>query len=119
MTSSTETLKTAAEPLRTIAAIAGVAFVGIKNLASAVRHRRDVEVLARFDDRMLADIGLTRSDLSYALSEPFWRDPGRVLVSRAGDRRTEWRPRGGERPDRIVPAPSIAPETATRALVRC
>jgi uncharacterized protein YjiS (DUF1127 family) len=119
MMSSTETLKTAAAPLRTIVAAAGFATVRIKELVSAIRHRRDVEVLARFDDRMLADIGLTRSDLRYALSEPFWRDPGHVLVSRAGDRRAEWRKRGSEGSNRVVAAPSIVPETAAAKLARC
>lgn len=119
MTSSTETRKPATEPLRTIAAIAGFAFGALKNLVSTIRHRREVEALARFDDRMLADIGLTRSDVRYAQSEPFWRDPGRVLVHRAGERRAQWRRHRGEGAGQVVTAPSIVPETAARELARC
>jgi uncharacterized protein YjiS (DUF1127 family) len=118
MTSSIEILKTTG-PMRTIVARAGIAFARIRNLGSAIGHRRDVQVLARFDDRMLADIGLTRTDVQYALSEPFWRDPGRVLVLLAGDRRAEPRGRGGQRRGRIVPAPSIVPEKAAPQPARC
>ena len=39
------------------------------------------------DDRMLADIGLTRSDLRDAYAEPLWRDPTDVLAGRARDKR--------------------------------
>jgi uncharacterized protein YjiS (DUF1127 family) len=56
-------------------------------LADAWRHRRDAVALAAFDDRMLADIGLTRCDLNDALSEPLWRDPTVVLAHRYTERR--------------------------------
>ncbi len=56
-------------------------------LADAWRHRRDAVTLAAFDDRMLADIGLTRCDLNDALSEPLWRDPTIVLAHRYRERR--------------------------------
>jgi uncharacterized protein YjiS (DUF1127 family) len=69
--------------------------------AKGFRHRRDLETLAGLDDRMLADIGLTRSDLRFALSEPFWRDPSAVLVSRAGERASKQR--------RAASVPSVAP----------
>jgi uncharacterized protein YjiS (DUF1127 family) len=55
--------------------------------AAAWRHRRDAAALATFDDRMLADIGLTRCDLRDALSEPLWRDPTVVLAHRYCERR--------------------------------
>jgi len=51
------------------------------------RHRHDVALLAAMDDRMLADIGLTRGDLNSALSQSLWRDPTRVLVRLRGGRR--------------------------------
>ena len=38
--------------------------------------------LARADDRMLRDIGLTRSDLRDAAAEPLYRDPTAVLAGR-------------------------------------
>ena len=47
-----------------------------------VKHRRELSRLADRDDRMLADIGLTRSDLRAARSEPLWRDPTSVLQRR-------------------------------------
>jgi uncharacterized protein YjiS (DUF1127 family) len=73
----------------------------VARAAKGFRHRRDLETLAGLDDRMLADIGLTRSDLRFALSEPFWRDPSAVLVSRAGERASKQR--------RAASVPSVAP----------
>ena len=61
------------------------------------------------DDRMLADIGLTRSDLRDAYAEPLWRDPTDVLAGRARDKR-RYRGAGMRRN-----APSIAPEAVCRA----
>lgn len=71
------------------------AFVGVlpfvtqwlKRLARAHRHRREAAALAGFDRRMLADIGITRSDLRDAFSEPFWEDPTALLRERALERR--------------------------------
>jgi uncharacterized protein YjiS (DUF1127 family) len=56
-------------------------------LAAFWRHRRDIELLASLDDRMLADIGLTRSDLHEAIAEPRWRDPTALLIDRRRERR--------------------------------
>ena len=44
-------------------------------------------MLAGLDRRMLADIGITRSDLQDAFSEPFWDDPTALLHERALERR--------------------------------
>ncbi|MBD2747140.1 DUF1127 domain-containing protein [Microvirga sp. BT688] len=66
----------------------------LADLSRALRHRGEIRHLAEFDDRMLKDIGLTRSDVSCALSEPLLRNPSWVLVRSAG-RHTR-----GERPDR-------------------
>ena len=44
-------------------------------------------MLAGFDDRMLADIGLTRSDVRDAFAEPLWQDPTDLLRTRALERR--------------------------------
>ena len=57
-------------------------------VADAWRHRHDAAALASFDDRMLADIGLTRADLNDALAEPLWRDPTSVLARRQCERRS-------------------------------
>ena len=40
-----------------------------KQFERAIEHRRAAQVLAKFDDRMLADIGLTRADLRDTYSD--------------------------------------------------
>ncbi len=50
------------------------------DLVTALRHRREVTNLAEFDDHMLKDIGLMRSDVSSALAEPLFLNPSWVLV---------------------------------------
>ncbi|MEE1654605.1 DUF1127 domain-containing protein [Microvirga sp. CF3062] len=66
----------------------------LTDLSRALRHRGEIRHLAEFDDRMLKDIGLTRSDVSCALSEPLLRNPSWVLV-RSAERHSR-----GERSDR-------------------
>lgn len=60
----------------------------LKRLAQAHRHRREAHVLAGLDRHMLADIGITRADVSDAFSEPFWQDPTELLRERVNERRT-------------------------------
>ena len=95
MTTYAETWKSAAEPFgRMIFAAAGLVMARLRQLAVSFRHRHDATVLMRFDDRMLADIGLTRRDVREALSEPVWRDPTDLLAERvAGHRPNPMRPR--------------------------
>ena len=38
------------------------------------RRIREREQLARMDDRMLADIGMTHADREVLVSKPFWRE---------------------------------------------
>ena len=52
------------------------------DMAIAIKHRRDLAHLADRDDRMLADVGLTRGDLYDADSKPFWVDPTTTLHKR-------------------------------------
>ena len=59
----------------------------VASLAKALQHRREIKHLAEFDDRMLKDIGLVRSDVDGALSEPLFRNPSTVLV-RSAERNT-------------------------------
>jgi uncharacterized protein YjiS (DUF1127 family) len=59
----------------------------LAQVGRALKNRRAVASLAGFDDRMLADIGITRSDLRDAYSEPLWHDPTDVLAQRAAERR--------------------------------
>ena len=72
---------------RAFAAFASAAERLGRSVVAAWRHRKDVAALAAFDEHMLRDIGLTRSDVNDALSEPMWRDPIAVLVRRQRERR--------------------------------
>ena len=51
----------------------------ITSLVRTARNRREVRTMASLDDRALAGIGLLRSDVSSALSEPWSRDSSRTL----------------------------------------
>ena len=59
----------------------------VKNVQRARRNRREAMALAGLDRRLLADIGLNRSDLNDAFSEPFWEDPTVLLRERSDERR--------------------------------
>ena len=59
----------------------------VKELVRARQHRRQANILSGLDRRMLADIGITRSDVRDAFSEPFWDDPTALLRERAIERR--------------------------------
>ncbi len=79
---------TAASPLTRAIHILGAGAVrGLKRLGRAIKNRHSAAMLARLDDRMLADIGITRSDLRDAYSEPLWHDPTDVLAQRAREHR--------------------------------
>jgi hypothetical protein len=56
-------------------------------MLSGWRHRKGLAMLAKFDDRALADIGLTRADLYDALAQRIWDDPTAMLERRRNDRR--------------------------------
>jgi uncharacterized protein YjiS (DUF1127 family) len=43
----------------------------LKLWARRIRERRE---LARLDDRMLKDIGITRADAMFASEKPFWKE---------------------------------------------
>ena len=95
------------------AAFAAVVVRAGRRLGDVWRHRNDAATLAGFDDRMLADIGLTRADLNDALGEPLWRDPTRVLARRQSERR---RARRNAVTARIkVASPSLVPGPDTFA----
>ena len=63
----------------------------------AFRNRRAARVLLEWDDRMLADIGLTRHDVRSAMSLPPGEDPTAQLVVRAVERRAAHRAQARER----------------------
>ncbi len=73
--------------LRGLASVVALVTHWLKRLAQAQRHRREARVLAHLDRHMLADIGITRADVSDAFSEPFWEDPTALLHERAIERR--------------------------------
>jgi len=75
--------------VRGLASLLAVVTHWLKELVRARRHRRQARLLASFDGRMLADIGITRADVRDAFSEPFWDDPTALLRERALERRLD------------------------------
>jgi uncharacterized protein YjiS (DUF1127 family) len=59
----------------------------LRHIARVRRNRREASSLCGLDNRVLRDIGITRSDLRDAFSEPFWEDPTALLRERALERR--------------------------------
>jgi uncharacterized protein YjiS (DUF1127 family) len=59
---------------------------GLWKIIAAVKGRQVVTRLAELDDHLLADIGVTRHDLSDALRRPLFRDPTNLLARCASDR---------------------------------
>lgn len=56
------------------------------------RHgRREVARLARYDDIMLADIGIARADVEWALMQPWDADPSLALAMRVNRRKASAR----------------------------
>jgi uncharacterized protein YjiS (DUF1127 family) len=70
---------------------AGAGVAGIGSLVRrALQHwseRRTVHALSELDDHLLADIGLTRSDLDWALHQPSSGLPSEELTRLARERR--------------------------------
>lgn len=93
--------------------VAGIAVARVREVLQLIKNRRDATVLAGLDDHMLADIGLTRGDLRDAYSEPVWRDPTAVLVSRVHERRINRRRVGIGLAEKAFDAPSIVPSVPT------
>jgi uncharacterized protein YjiS (DUF1127 family) len=85
------TISAASPFARALAALAGRAGRGLKRIAERIKNRRDAMRLVDLDDRMLADIGITRSDLRDAYSVAPWRDPSELLARRATERRVRRR----------------------------
>lgn len=66
------------------AAVLGVS--GVKTVAKRIYNRIVANGLADLDDRLLADIGLVRSDVSDALNTGLLEDPTTHLTRAARDR---------------------------------
>jgi uncharacterized protein YjiS (DUF1127 family) len=59
---------------------------------SALKNRRRLAVLTDLDDHLLADLGVSRDDVRWALDLPFSYDPGVELQKRAlRNRQPGWR----------------------------
>jgi uncharacterized protein YjiS (DUF1127 family) len=92
-------------------AVYGFMVARARDVLLIVKNRRDAASLAGLDERMLADIGLTRGDLRDAYSLPMWRDPTAILVSRAHERRINRRRVSIGLTEKVFEAPSIVPNT--------
>ncbi len=90
-------------------AFTGFVVARSREVLLVLKNRRDAASLSGMDDRMLADIGLTRGDLRDAYSEPVWRDPTAILVSRAHERRINRRRVSIGLSEKTFEAPSIIP----------
>lgn len=90
-------------------AVSGIVVARVRNALQFVKNRRAAATLAGLDDRMLADIGLTRGDVRDAFSEPVWRDPTAILMSRAYERRINCRRTWLGLAPKNFDAPSIVP----------
>jgi uncharacterized protein YjiS (DUF1127 family) len=87
MSAMTTTSRPTVPFARTILAMAAAMRRHVSRLARAYRNRSDAAVLATLDERTLADMGLTRSDVRDAFAEPLWHDPTDLLRARALERR--------------------------------
>lgn len=74
----------------------------VGGLMKAIRHRREVRGLAELDERILKDIGLSRTEVVGALAEPFYRNPSTVLVRGREHRHRDAGP--ARRDERVRPA---------------
>jgi uncharacterized protein YjiS (DUF1127 family) len=76
----------------------------LARLLAGWKHRKGLATLATFDDRALADIGLTRSDLYDALAQRIWNDPKSMLERRRAARRDNrfFAAMGAKRPRRTT-----------------
>ena len=81
-------------------------------IVRAAKNRHAARMLAKLDDRMLADIGLTRSDLRDAYAVSPWQDPTDMLARRAAERRGSRRRRTAAKP--ATSAPLVSPASALR-----
>ena len=115
MTTFSQT-QTASLVAQVVNAITGSLVVRARQFALLVKNRRDATMLAGLDDRMLADIGLTRGDLRDAYSEPVWSDPTAILVSRAHERRVNRRRVSIGLAEKVFDSPSIVPTAHAQGL---
>lgn len=73
--------------VRVVAVLLSSSAQALRTMQRVLRHRREASALARLDRHMLADIGITPSDVRDAFSTPLWRDPTELLNERVNQRR--------------------------------
>ena len=105
--------QTPSQLVRMVNAVAGIVVARTREFFKLIKNRHDAAALAGLDERMLSDIGLTRGDLRDAYSEPVWRDPTAILVSRVHERRINRRRVGIGLAEKDFDAPSIVPSVPT------
>ncbi len=72
--------------------LAGRVVMRLGTLIRALIHRRQVLDMAGMDERMLKDIGLSRTDVVSALDGAWHRDPSQALIQRAREHQAQtWR----------------------------
>ncbi len=77
-------------------------------IALARQYERELAVLLQADDRMLADIGVTRGDV-HAAAQSRWFTPGRMIDAAATRRRDAMHVSDTRRALPRVAAPAISP----------
>src|SRR5262249_20430166 len=87
-------------------------------LVRVYRNRSDAALLAGLDERGLADIGLTRSDVRDAFAGPLWHDPTVLLRARALERRLGRHGISMGLDHDCVAAPPLVPEFTRRLTER-
>jgi uncharacterized protein YjiS (DUF1127 family) len=86
---------------------------GARRVAQGMENRRAAQALARLDEHMLADIGLTRGDLHDAYAGSIWSDPTALLRARALERRLARR--GISHGFEFASSPPLAPKIDAKA----
>ena len=105
---------------RVFAVLLAPVVISSKAIIRAMRNRHEANVLARLDHRMLADIGLTRSDVHDAFSAPLWEDPTALLSERAIERRMHRAVlRSAQRNGAARPGPAPVVVQSRRATAPC
>jgi hypothetical protein len=94
---SAATTATSGQPRKGIAAQVSGWVATISKPFMVWSNRRQVGGLMDLDERMLADLGLTRGDIAASLATPFLDDPSRHLTNLAHERRNARRAQARER----------------------
>jgi uncharacterized protein YjiS (DUF1127 family) len=103
--------------------------IALHRFALAWLYRQELAMLARADDRMLMDIGLTRADVRSAIESPGWLSPGRMLEAASARRRDAIETAHNRRTERYITrgpatvpalpvcgAPALAPDPDGHAI---